>query len=689
VPLRDGRACRTALLLCGVVSAIAPAAALASTYTVDDDKLDCPNASFTSIQAAVNQAAPHDTIKVCAGVYDESSTPVGTTGTNMANPLQPGARNGLTINEALNIVGAGADKVIIEPAPVAGSRTLAAVVGGVETPNLRDGGGNVITIGRQSLGSTDFTENPVNISGVTIQSPSIYAEAGVAFFNASGSITNSVIGPLATGAGTGSTLAARPYGYGVIATNSLQGAGLGTARRQVTLSSDLITGYQSGGVFFDDSFGYDGATTLTQRSGIIQYGSVDHTRVVGAGLTSAFPQTGITYRAGQRGSVTNSEVTGNLYKTDPTKSVGIQLTDAETGADPNNPSKAGFSATGDTLAGNGVGLFNADITGTAVRTGAPAQAGSNFWGCATGPIVGASDLVAGCQGVSGNDSGTTPAASVAFAPFLTAGPAALSVPTGTSDAAPTAAIRDPLAGASVAPGVEIDPVVVAKDDYGVKSVSLTANGAPVATVLHTPYEFSYTPTADQVGSSIVFVATATDSVGQSTSTSLTVNVPGATTPAAGGGGSAPSTTPDTGASTSAPSAETPTPAPTTPTTPTTPAAAPTTSPSAPTVAAKIVYPKSVKGTKKLKLVTVTCADPTATHCTVSITGTLKVGRKTYTVKLKGTVTGSDPKTFVLTLSKKGTALIKGKQGTLKLTTTVKSSSGATAKASKTLTAKGA
>ena len=54
-----------------LLAALAPTSAYASTWTVDDDKADCPNAAFTSIQAAVNQAAPWDTVVICAGVYEE------------------------------------------------------------------------------------------------------------------------------------------------------------------------------------------------------------------------------------------------------------------------------------------------------------------------------------------------------------------------------------------------------------------------------------------------------------------------------------------------------------------------------------------------------------------------------------------------------------------------------------------
>jgi parallel beta-helix repeat protein len=44
----------------------------AKQIVVDRDKVQCPKADFTSIQAAVNAAAPGDTIKVCPDQYSES-----------------------------------------------------------------------------------------------------------------------------------------------------------------------------------------------------------------------------------------------------------------------------------------------------------------------------------------------------------------------------------------------------------------------------------------------------------------------------------------------------------------------------------------------------------------------------------------------------------------------------------------
>ena len=46
-------------------------AAAATTILVDDDLVQCPTATFTSISAAVAVASPGDTIQVCAGTYNE------------------------------------------------------------------------------------------------------------------------------------------------------------------------------------------------------------------------------------------------------------------------------------------------------------------------------------------------------------------------------------------------------------------------------------------------------------------------------------------------------------------------------------------------------------------------------------------------------------------------------------------
>ena len=94
----------------------------------------------------------------------------------------------------------------------------------------------------------------------------------------------------------------------------------------------------------------------------------------------------------------------------------------------------------------------------------------------------------------------------------------------TTDAAPTAQIVDPLDGDTAKVGTELDPVVVASDDFGVKSVALLVNGKQVASDSTRPYEFAYTPTYGDLGP-LTLTAVATDSSGQTTSTSLHLTVP--------------------------------------------------------------------------------------------------------------------------------------------------------------------
>jgi hypothetical protein len=388
---------------------------------------------------------------------------------------------------------------------------------------LRDGGGNVVTISRQSLGSTEYDEDYVDISGVTIESPNNYAEAGVAFFNSSGRISDSVIGPLKRAANS-TELTAKPHGWGVIATNSLAGAGSGAPERQVTIVNSRVFGYQSGGIRFDDARGTDASATAKEPSGMKEVGYVKNTLVEGSGSSTLIPQTGIQYHAGAAGTVTGSKVTGNLFPAEPRKSVGVLLTGAET-------LNGGFSITGSAITGNGYGLFNADVKNEAVREAAPATATGDFWGTNGTPIVG--QTVIGPpdeEGISGLDAQTEPKPSVIYGPVAASTPTVAGPAATLPDAAPSGEIVDPGDGEEVEPGKTIGPVVATEDDYGVKSVSLTVDGTALATLTQSPYVFSWTPSAADAGKTVTLEATVTDSSGQTTTSTITVPVKAAVVP---------------------------------------------------------------------------------------------------------------------------------------------------------------
>ena len=333
----------------------------ANVWTVDNDKAQCPNAEFTNIQEAVEYASPWDTIVVCPGVYEESSTPIN----SELNPvLAAGETNGLTIKKPLKIIGAGASEVTIKP------KSTVTTLGGA-TGTLRDGGGNVITVSRQSLGSTEYDEEYVDISGVTIESGSTEAEAGVAFFNSSGRIADSEIKSIKPSNGNG---------WGVVETDSQIGAGVGSPERQVTIEDSTIKGYGAGGVLFDGSKGKaDGTVTNTERSLMNQVGYVFDSTIEGAGGSSTVPQTGIAYRSGARGEVTGSAVVNNQTGTGSGSSYGILAADA-----------GAVSVEGSKIAGNGgtgYGVYSANATVTGVGT-EPVKASGDYWGTSGTPIVG-------------------------------------------------------------------------------------------------------------------------------------------------------------------------------------------------------------------------------------------------------------------------------------------------------------
>ncbi|MCR1782855.1 hypothetical protein KVF89_09950 [Nocardioides carbamazepini] len=473
-------------------------AAANTAWVVDDDRAQCPDANYTSIQTAVDFASPWDTIVVCEGVYEESSTPVSGPG----NPVATGALNGLTITKPLRIKGAGADKVTIKPDPSIGD--LAGL-----TPYLRDGGGNVITVSRQSLGSTDTNEMFVDISGVTVTSGDTWAEAGIAFFGAAGRVSESKVGPLRTASDAGE-LAEHPHGWGVVKTGVIQGAGPGTVESEVTVADSQVTGYQSGGILFDGAKGVDGGPANTVRTGIIQNGYVLDTAVTGT-PGSTFPQIGVKFTSGMQGKISGSRITGNYYRPDPTRSYGILLADAGT--------EGSLSGESSIVTGNGWAVYNgtADLSG--VRGDAPFALRTSYVGTGDPVAGGPSDPANGLEAISGSGSVTLLQRQSTMPSGVPTGPGA------PTDAAPTAALVDPGSGVSLKVGETLLPVALGRDDHAVRSASLLVDGDVVETVSHAPYVFRWTPGGKDAGRSVALSTTVTDSAGQATtSPAVTVAV---------------------------------------------------------------------------------------------------------------------------------------------------------------------
>jgi hypothetical protein len=480
---RTARACVVALvaLLGG------PAAAQAATVTVDDDKLDCPSAGYTSVQAAVNAASPGDVVVICPGLYLEGPDTVPDAGANA-----------VTIHKMLTIRGAGADKVMIRPKP-----SIPSLLG--TTTTYRNGTGAVIGVARSGV------RNITDIAGVTVESGGTIVGAGVKFWNSEGSLTASRIRL------TGSLSAAQGYGA-VVASN------LVADRLAVEISGAEISGYAKAGIVLD-------STQAAPALGVLAV-TVRGNTITGAGQQATAAQQGVLATGLVSGSITGNVIAGHwLVDGDPATttedvaSAGVRLVDLDLTPVSATNANTKLTATGNSIAGNGFGVRNE--TGAGADQGYPFTATGNWWGSNGGPSLGlprtAGDPVNGS--VPGPAAGSTTA--VNYASARTTPITAPTVPGAVTDLPPTGALDPPSSDLIVRPGTAYQLATVAADDFGVKSVAFSVAGEPLGVPdAVAPYvsSVSWTPPAALDGQDVVLAAVITDSSGQVTTRSLTVAV---------------------------------------------------------------------------------------------------------------------------------------------------------------------
>jgi hypothetical protein len=227
---------------------------------VDNDLLDCPNAQYTSIQAAVDDAVPGDKIKVCRGVYMEQVT-------------IPAGKDRLTLFSVPDL-----QAVIMAP-PVMLDVKAIVRVNGARNVTIRH-----FTITGPGSGGCDSIRYGVRVDN-----------------DGSALITDNHITEIRDLLSMGN-LSGCQNGHGVNVGRQLDGTS-GTA----TVVHNLIDKYQKGGVFVDNA----GSSA-----------EVAYNEVVGT-PSSTIAQNGIAVGRGAHGNVHHNKVSQNVYTPSGTEATGM------------------------------------------------------------------------------------------------------------------------------------------------------------------------------------------------------------------------------------------------------------------------------------------------------------------------------------------------------------------------------
>jgi parallel beta-helix repeat protein len=245
------------LLACLVVCfAIRPALAQDANQQpnilVDDDKVQCPTAAYTSIQAAVNAAKSGDVIRVCAGTYHEQVV--------IGKSLSLEADNGVIV------IPSG---VVANAASLSSAEPIATIilVKNSENVNLQ---GFIV----------DGSANGLTACGPTL--------IGILYQDASGSIAHNAVRNVRLA----NDLTGCQSGLAIDVESSSSG------QSSVTIADNSVDGYQKNGITADEP----GTEVF-----------VTNNAVTGLGPTTGAAQNGIQIGFGAQGRVTNNVVADNIY----------------------------------------------------------------------------------------------------------------------------------------------------------------------------------------------------------------------------------------------------------------------------------------------------------------------------------------------------------------------------------------
>lgn len=237
-------------LLCSFALFTSPVAA--KRLLVDVDKLACPTAAYTSIQAAVTAASPGDEIRICQGTYVEQIV--------IQKPLDIDAEDGAILMPSAMLQNSTS---LFDAAPLAVA-LLVANTTGVSIDGLIVDGSN---------------------SGISACSPDLF---GIAFQNASGYIRHTTVRNFKLA----SSLNGCQSGSGIFVQSG------GGQISDVTIDSNSVHDFQKNGITADEA-----GSQVSIRGNV----------VTGLGPTTGAAQNGIQIGFGAAGLIDRNTVTNNLW----------------------------------------------------------------------------------------------------------------------------------------------------------------------------------------------------------------------------------------------------------------------------------------------------------------------------------------------------------------------------------------
>jgi hypothetical protein len=229
----------------------------AATLTVDDDNAQCPGATFTSIQAAVNAANPNDKINVCPGLYQEQ----------------------VTITKPLTISGvdiAGQSLAVIKPVGVLANSTSLASGNPIAAIVLVNGTDKVTLTNLTIDGAT----NGINACAPTL--------IGVYYRNSSGKIDSLAVKNMKLSP----ALFGCQNGLGIFVQSGSGGSS------KVDITNNSVHDYQKNGITANEV-----GTDVNIRGNA----------VTGVGSTPDIAQNGIQIGFGAKGMVDSNSVINHIY----------------------------------------------------------------------------------------------------------------------------------------------------------------------------------------------------------------------------------------------------------------------------------------------------------------------------------------------------------------------------------------